>query len=102
MDDLSGKSFAGRVAMRMYSLLKLNKLMFTNPSLNNSSNIEKIARVEAENFASCAKATNSKFVDFIKGGEMTSSTILGMVMGSDKSNPWGNGILFNSNILNII
>lgn len=98
MDDLSGKSFAGRVAMRMYSLLKLNKLMFTNPSLNNSSNIEKIARVEAENFASCAKATNSKFVDFIKGGEMTSSTILGMVMGSDKSNPWGNGILFNSNM----
>lgn len=95
IDDLSGKSFCGRVAMRMYSLLKLNKLMHTASALNDSSNIEKIARVEAENFSSCVKATNPKFVDLIKGGEITSSGIISMVTSNDSSNPWGKRSLFD-------
>lgn len=99
INDLSGKSFAARVVMRMYALLNINYLTYSEKGkMLGSDGISKIAESEAENFYSLVKITNPRFLDLMNGGELSPSKIIEKVKSQDQSNPWGSRVLFDGSM----
>ena len=85
--DTTGEAFSGRVALRMLSILGINRLS----SNFIKKNVDKIAQIEAENFASNVKITNDKFLIFIPGNDdLNANKIIGFVTdGMKDKHPWG-------------
>ena len=96
MNDASGDKFIGRVAMRMFALLNLNRLAWINKRLTSDENIKKIANVEVENFNKFNKAVNEKFVELIIGGTLTGDKFIEKITKANKSNPWGGRALIGA------
>ena len=96
MNDASGDKFIGRVAMRMFALLNLNRLAWINKRLTSDENIKKIAIVEVENFNKFNKAVNEKFVELIIGGTLTGDKFIEKITKANKSNPWGGRALIGA------
>lgn len=96
MNDASGDKFIGRVAMRMFALLNLNRLAWINKRLTSDENIKKIATVEVENFNKFNKAVNEKFVELIIGGTLTGDKFIEKITKANKSNPWGGRALIGA------
>lgn len=96
MNDSSGNKFMGRVAMRMFAILRLNKLMGITSGFANADGIKKIARTEAENFNSSNAATNDTFIELVRGGTLNGDTFIRKITTPNNSNPWGNVALINN------
>ena len=94
--DTTGEAFSGRVALRMLSILGINRLS----SNFIKKNVDKIAQIEAENFASNVKITNDKFLMFIRGNDdLNANKIIGFVTdGTKDKHPWGKPQLFDNNM----
>jgi len=103
-NDLELYQFAGKVAIRMFSILTINYLRAEFPNKFKSPDTLKIlGRVEAENFHENVKLTNDKFITMLRDGMITAKSIIEKVtkVNNSEACPWGNVKLFSDDANNI-
>ena len=98
-NDIKGFEFAGKVAIRMFNILSLSNFRreFLNKLVDGDS-LNKIARIEADNFYDTVRITNDKLITMIRDKVITPDTILSMITTSntDTDCPWGKRLLFDN------
>ena len=100
-NDLDLYEFAGKISLRMFTILGLNHLRLEYQNkLFNDKVLENIGKVEADNFYENVKIVNDKFLGMLRDGIITSKSIIDKITTSHKQNtnqtncPWGERILF--------
>ena len=98
-NDIKGFEFAGKVAIRMFNILSLSNFRkeFASKIIEGDL-LNKIARIEADNFHDTVKITNDKLITMIRDKVITPDTILSIITTSntDTDCPWGKRLLFDN------
>ena len=95
--DTNGYALAGKIAIRMYSILALNHFRsefgngffgFKNPEL--------IGRIEADNFYESTRITNDRVITMIRNDVFSEDNIISYITSGSTDMPWGKKPLFTN------
>lgn len=94
--EIEGYDFAGKVAIRMFTIMTLNHFSLTFAS-NWDGSVEKIAETEALNFKNLVRLTDSNFLSRLRNGEINTDFVISAITNSNTSEncPWGTDVLFS-------
>ena len=100
-NDVNGYDFAGKVAIRMFDIFSVSS--FKDDKNIPLTDIETIAKIEADNFHETTPIANDKFLTAIRDNGITSDKLFDIITKANKPTsendticPWGETPLFSS------